>query len=127
MIKIIWLDDKRNPFEFEWIEKYVSNFNSDNMNVIWVKNYDDFVNWISENGLPDMVCFDHDLGDDVASKRQARKEKKETKSGYDCAKWLVEYCLDNEKTLPIWVIQSQNPVGKDNINGLLQNFLKWKG
>jgi hypothetical protein len=58
------------------------------------------------------------------SKRQARVQKRETISGYDCAKWLVEYCMDNDLDLPNWIVQSANPVGKDNINGLLNNYLK---
>jgi hypothetical protein len=83
-------------------------------------------------GIPDMISFDHDLGEDVAiskvkmgtSKRQARKEKKETKSGYDCAKWLVDYCLDNETPTPHFVVHSANPVGAENIRGLLNNAKK---
>ena len=42
----------------------------------------------------------------------------------DCAKWLVDYCIDNQLTLPLYNIQSANPVGKENIDGLLKNFIK---
>ncbi|WP_350324738.1 cyclic-phosphate processing receiver domain-containing protein [Empedobacter falsenii] len=39
-------------------------------------DYDDFVNYINRNGLPDFISFDHDLG--------------LRKTGYDCAKfWLI--------------------------------------
>ena len=79
--------------------------------VIWVKDYFQFKKWLIKNGLPDGICFDHDLGED-------------TPSGYDCAKWLVNYCLDNQVSLPVWSSQSANPVGKSNINRLLKNFLK---
>lgn len=58
------------------------------------------------------------------SKRKSRGLKQLEKTGYDCAKWLVEYCLDNNLKLPKWNIQSANPVGKDNINGLLLSFSK---
>jgi len=82
--------------------------------------------------MPDGICFDHDLGEDVArdkvsngmSKRQVRIQKRETKSGYDCAKWLVEYCMDRDLDIPEIGIQSANPVGADNIRGLLLNYKK---
>lgn len=44
------------------------------------------------------------------------------KTGYECAKWLVEYCLDNDLDLPLCYVHSMNPVGKDNINNLLKNY-----
>ena len=81
------------------------------VDVVWVKDYFQFRKWVSKNGLPDGICFDHDLGED-------------TPTGYDCAKWLVNYCLDHQASLPVWSSQSANPVGKSNINRLLKNFLK---
>lgn len=130
---LLFLDDLRNPSEQDWIN-WLAQYSpiEQPYEVIWVKNYDDFVWHIRMNGMPDGICYDHDLGRDVAdekvakgmSKRQARKERKNTKSGMDCAKWLVEYCLDNNLKLPNWSIQSANPSGKDNINGLLLSFNK---
>lgn len=73
-----------------------------------VTNYDQFVSFLKEHGLPIFISFDHDLG--------------EAKTGYDCAKYLVEYCLDHVKTLPDYKVHSQNPVGKENIEKLLENF-----
>lgn len=128
-MKLLWLDDFRNPFEDDWL-----NFSpiSRPYDCIWVKSYSEFTKWIVNNGLPDGICFDHDLGMEVAltarangmSKRKSRGLKQLEKTGYDCAKWLVEYCLDNNLKLPKWNIQSANPVGKDNINGLLLSFSK---
>lgn len=127
---LLWLDDMRNPFKDNWVYDYAPQFLGET--IVWVKNYDEFTEWIKYNGLPHTIAFDHDLGEDVArdkvskgmSKRQARIQKRETISGYDCAKWLVEYCIDNDLDLPNWVVQSANPVGKDNINGLLNNYLR---
>jgi hypothetical protein len=97
-----------------------------------VKSYNEFTGWIKQNGLPGLICFDHDLGEDVAksrvskgmSKRQARILKRETLSGYDCTKWLIEFCLNNEINVPSYEIQSANPVGAENIRGLIENFKK---
>lgn len=128
MKTLLWLDDLRNPLEGDWL----SYSPIEKPFCVWVKSYDEFVYWIKKNGLPDAICFDHDLGMEVAlearakgmSKRKSRLLKKEEKTGYDCAKWLVEYCLDNNLRLPLYNIQSANPVGKANIDGLLKSFNK---
>jgi len=75
---------------------------------IGVRSYAEFVTYIETNSLPDFISFDHDLG--------------LQENGFDCAKWLVNYCLDNNKKLPDFTIHSQNPVGKKNIESLLNNF-----
>ena len=76
-----------------------------------VRSYGDFVECLHELGLPTFVSFDHDLG--------------ETRSGLDCAKYIVEAVL-NGNTLPkgfSFFVHSANPVGAANINGLLSQFL----
>jgi hypothetical protein len=116
-LKKLYLDDIRNPKSEGWTI---------------VRNFEDFVDYINKNGLPDEISFDHDLGEDVAkekvengiSKRKARMEKKETKSGYDCAKWLCDYCWTNGIPIPNWNVHSANPVGRDNIIGILKSFEK---
>ncbi len=108
---LLWLDDVRNPFSADWVLQYAPEFAYESDTKIeWVKTPIEFKEWITKNGIPHTVAFDHDLGED--------------ESGYDCAKWLVDYCIDNNVMLPQWTIQSANPVGKDNINGLMNNFLK---
>lgn len=99
MKKLLWLDDFRNPNDCEKNESFI---------ISWVKNYKEFCLYINENGLPDIVCFDHDLG--------------EEKSGYDCAKFLVDYCQKHNIDIPEYVIQSSNSVGKDNIRDLLESW-----
>lgn len=126
--RLLWLDDLRNPYEGSWIKEFAPEFKESNY-IIWVLSFTEFTEWIKKNGLPDKICFDHDLGEDVAinlvskgvNKKKAREAKKLAKSGYDCAKWLVDYCLDHKKQIPNWNVQSANPVGKENINGLLTN------
>ena len=129
---LLWLDDMRDPFLGDWLLSYAPDFDDNRENVVWVKNYEDFITWITDNGLPYKVAFDHDLGQDVAdanvangmSKRKSRKEKKGIKDGKDAANWMVDYCLDNEKDIPFFTIQSANPTGADNIRGLLLGAMK---
>lgn len=82
-----------------------------------VRNYNDFIEWITKNGLPDFISFDHDLADILDCGE---------KTGYDCAKWLVDYCLDNNLACPKFYCHSMNPVGRDKINSLLEQFSSYR-
>ena len=82
-----------------------------------VRSFDEFVAWIETNGLPDFISFDHDLG--------LLDEQSEELNGMTCAKWLVNYCLDNDLKLPDFVVHSSNPAGAKNIEGLLKGFGEW--
>lgn len=95
MKKLLWLDDFRRP----------EDFINGEYDITWVKNYEEFCKYINANGLPDIICFDHDLG--------------EEKSGYDCAKFVVTYCQAHQLDIPEFEIQSSNVVGKENIRGVL--------
>ncbi|SUX46059.1 cyclic-phosphate processing receiver domain-containing protein [Chryseobacterium indoltheticum] len=79
---------------------------------ILVTSYDEFVNFIIHCEWPTFISFDHDLG--------------LGKTGYDCAKFLVEYCIEKQLNLPKFFVHSQNPVGKLNIESLLKNFQKFQ-
>jgi len=104
MKTLLWLDDLRNPYlnkQRRCPDGYI---------VYWVTNYSEFIEWIEKFGLPDAISFDHDLG--------------EVATGMDCAKWLVNYCLDNNRELPEFYVHSANPVGAENIKTLLENYKK---
>tara|TARA_R110000751_G_scaffold63859_1_gene131563 strand:- start:893 stop:1312 length:420 start_codon:yes stop_codon:yes gene_type:complete len=132
MKKLLWLDDVRNPFVMsdwllQWSPEYHYEKDEGTHEVIWVKDYDEFVGWIQENGLPTEIGFDHDLADVVYSKRGNIDMLKSTwkeKTGMDCAKWLVDYCIEHKKGIPKFFVQSANPVGKKNITTFLNNAIK---
>ena len=73
--------------------------------VIWVKSYDEAIAALTTIPYtPSLVIdFDHDLG--------------EGKTGYDVAKWLVEYNYFGK-----FRIHSMNPVGANNIRQLLKHY-----
>ena len=134
MKTLLWLDDYRNPYSTknDWL--VFSPIGRD-CEVYWVKNYDEFVKWIVNNGLPDAICFDHDLGEEHIQFYYENEERENPlnpaevefteKTGYDCAKWLIDYCIIAGEPLPLWNSQSANPVGRDNINGILNNYKKY--
>lgn len=131
--KLLWLDDIRNPFLDN--EGKVGSIKEIHHAIHWVLNYDQFVEYINKFGLPDIISFDHDIGEDQytpeeywddyeKSKAYQEAQTYQDKTGMDCAKYLVEYCMDNNLELPVFYVHSANPVGADNIRGLLTNFKK---
>lgn len=115
--RLLFLDDIRYPIEAYHYTKQVIFLRKD-----WhiVRNYELFINRILEKGLPEMISFDHDLADEHYLEPDSQEFVEKT--GYDCAKWLVEYCMDNDADLPKFYCHSMNPVGKQNIESLLKNF-----
>lgn len=61
---LVWLDDLRDPniFGYKYFPQYFDLNHFFENEVIWLKSYEEFVNWIEEMGVPDHVGFDHDLG-----------------------------------------------------------------
>lgn len=77
------------------------------------RTFEEMVEYMKEwNKIPDFISFDHDLGDG--------------KDGYDCAVYLVEYCLDNNLIFPPFCVHSQNPVGKERIETFIKSFKKYQ-
>jgi hypothetical protein len=107
----LFLDDVREP----------NLFLNDTRTWVIVRGYNDFVKIITERGLPEFISFDHDLADEHYN-QIVDYEKYVEKTGYDCAKWLMEYCIKNNKTLPNYQIHSMNPVGRMNINMVLSTY-----
>lgn len=93
----LFLDDVRDPPHGSYIV---------------ARSFLEAVKTVRRRGIPFHISFDHDLGPE--------------KNGHDFAWWLVHYILDGYGALPdnfTYTIHSANPVGRDNIKGLLDNFL----
>jgi len=119
----LFLDDERIPTDVTWVEIPRVFYEV-------VRDYDEFVETILTYVLPCFVTFDHDLADthyaigdrelynsyttQVGDMKMTFDYGPE-KTGFDCAKWLVEYCIDNRLTFPEYVVHSMNPVGSKRI------------
>jgi hypothetical protein len=57
-------------------------------------------------------------------KGEFRYDKMKEKTGFDCAKWLVNYCLERNLDLPEYFIHTMNPIGAENIKSLFENYKK---
>lgn len=122
----LFLDDERMPLDaFSYMGKRIYIDNDD-----WkiVRNYQQFIDHITKHGLPELVSFDHDLADVHYGYLHGEipYDQFTEKTGWHCAKWLVDYCLDKEERLPDFVVHSMNPTGGDNIKALLDNFKKFQ-
>lgn len=108
---LLFLDDYRDPFDkkMDWLRFSPIGRNVD---VVWVRSFQEFTDHIMINGLPDGICFDHDLG-------------LHNGDGYQCAKYICEYCMNNNLEFPPYNVQSANPVGKENIISYIENFKKF--
>ena len=125
MIKMnLFLDDFRNPedvFLYTNISLYLTE------KWIIVRNYDEFVEIIKEKGIPNTISFDHDIGISHYNHQEDEipYDQFTEKTGYHCAKWLIDYCIDNKKDIPkIILIHSMNPVGTKNIESLFITYEK---
>lgn len=120
-IKVLWLDDMRDPVKY--LKKKVTkdsgalynniNFYNELMRkydpeFTWVRTFEEFTDYIMQNGLPDLVSLDHDLG-------------KGLKKGAECAHWLKQYCAENGLKLPKFYAHSANPNGRAEINATLSD------
>jgi len=115
----IYLDDIRIPVDPSWV---------------LVKNYDEFVSIVKKHGLSNIsvISLDHDLGDsamkeyfnNVVTNYTIDYNNIHEKTGYDCAKFLVNESMDTNVLLPQIYTHSANPVGSANIMGFINNYLK---
>ncbi len=115
-MKKIYLDDVRTPLEQDWVI---------------VRSYEEFINKVNEIGLEDieLISLDHDLGDSAMSEWHKNVYHNYTlnydniteKTGYDCAKWLVEQWLNGRPRVQVYT-HSANAIGSANIMGYINNY-----
>ena len=119
----LYLDDRREPKTEGWVI---------------ARDYRSFVHVITEGGLPELISFDHDLADEhydyafefddrlIVPPGEVKIDYRNFKemTGYDCAKWLVNYCFDKNQDIPEFFVHSANPVGAENIQKFLDNAKK---
>lgn len=107
-MKKLFLDDLRTV-EMIYDKSLASEFDI-------VRSYNEFIKYIQENGLPDFISFDNDLGLDDNGNLAP--------DGYAAAKWLVyESGLDIANLK--FKVHSANPIASEQIRGLLTNYQKY--
>ena len=112
----IYLDDVRTPVDNDWRV---------------VRSYDEFVAKVTEIGLEniEVISLDHDLGDsamrewhkNVYNNYSLNYDNIIEKTGFHCAKWLVEQWLDGQPVTVVYT-HSANAIGSANIMGYINNY-----
>lgn len=92
--------------------KAVSIYTDPNITWIHVKNYQEFVDYISNFELPYIISFDNDLG--------------EEKEGIDCATYLCEWCIIKKLPIPLYIVHSQNSIVNKRIYDKLNDTIKYE-
>lgn len=120
MSYVLFLDDERMPDKVDWVQfpRYET--------IYIIRTYEGFTRQVETYGVPMFVCFDHDLADQHYVAMLAESEGKPAdygteKTGYDAAKWLVDYCAEHSFKFPRHVVHSMNPIGKERINSYIEN------
>ena len=113
----IYLDDVRTPVD---VEKWVI-----------VRSYEEFVDKVSQIGLEniELISLDHDLGDTAMAEWHKNVYHNYTldynnikeKTGYDCAKWLVDQWMEGQPVVDVYT-HSANAIGSANIMGYINNY-----
>lgn len=108
---ILFLDDERIPTDVTWEDNPI--YQKGTWEIVRTSN--EFKSFVSTN-IDDIECisFDHDIQDFSAGYEI---------TGYHLIHWLVDYCINHVKKLPIVYAHSKNPVGKNNILCYYKNAL----
>lgn len=105
---VLFLDDEREPS---------LSLLAQSPNLIVCRSYNEAVALVLTRGLPQHICFDHDLGPD-------------SKTGHEFAKWLVDWAMkaDMFDWYPVidYSVHSQNPIGASNIRGVIDGYHRWR-
>jgi len=97
--------EKNSPFA-------LSLYDDPTINWVHVKNYQEFLKHIRHNGLPHIISFDNDLG--------------EEKEGFDCANFLCELCISTKNKVPLFIVHSQNNIANKRIYDKLNDTIKYE-
>ena len=115
----LFLDDERNPTHWFVRNRAIGEPLPEKAREgYWIicRSADEAKKMVAEKGcLPSLISFDHDLG--------------LGESGHDFAKWLIEQDINGTFSLSEnfeYEVHSQNPVGKANIHGLMDGYLRFK-
>ena len=97
------------------------------MDWLIVRSYDDFVKTVKEKGVPNVVSFDNDLSQEQTGYFVRNHEKNDfnvdvyNDNGISCARFLIQYCKEQNKPLPTYYVHSANYHAVDFIENLMKH------
>ncbi len=120
----LFLDDVRKPSDVTWVNLPMKTYTV-------VRSYKEFRDLIWNQGIPKFVTYDHDLSSEHYENYhkvnqqgglEIDYDKFDDKTGYDCAKFLVNECNKLGVKHPPYEVHSMNPVGKQNIISYVESY-----
>ena len=81
-----------------------------------VKSSAEAISYIAWNGMPSEIMFDHDLGGDDTTRKVLQW----------LSEWMDYQCVKFPKGFK-WSVHSQNPVGRDYIDGFMKQLTSYIG
>lgn len=126
----LFLDDERFPQQVHWIKLPLPS-----AEYVIVRNFDQFVTMIENNGLPEHLSLDHDLAFSHYAALDEFSDPKvydefaaaNEKTGYHCLKWLIDYCAaKGDLPLPKLTYHTLNSVGKVNMKALAESYDRYR-
>lgn len=124
----LFLDDLRNPVDAYLYDEKTSLFEATfKLDWVTVRDYDSFVQCITERGLPDIVSFDHDLhfehvrhyAEHTIGTGYIEYEIFKHKTGKHAAEFLVNFVKQTNNLMPVCFVHSANDHGRRNIKQVL--------
>ncbi len=131
----LFLDDVRMPID---CIHYMRNADYSKLDWVIVRSHEEFVNEVtnrfSNNEIPAIISFDHDLADEHYDPKMYHGEDAyaqsainfKEKTGLDSAYWFVQFCIDNNLDMPPCLVHSMNPVGAKRIKETLLDYERFK-
>ena len=110
----LFIDDERAPLDITWGSVTEQSAYRDKEWFI-ARDWSDVLNLVKAFGIPSLISFDHDLGDNTEY------------NGYEISQKITDIILDGEYKLPHdfqFMVHSKNPVGAENIRSYMNNFMK---
>lgn len=135
--KCLFLDDQRVPENAYLWDDHKTLYEGSGIkygNWAIVRSYDQFVEYIQANGIPDVVSFDNDLFDvtdySVSREELTRQlmmdkwEEFPIKTGAHCAQHLVNQCLTQSVPIPEYYVHSANNNARPIIRKIMDDAIQ---
>lgn len=94
----LFIDDLRDPPERTRVEFVVA------------RSSEEAIQYLKNGLIPDYISFDHDLGGEDTAMRVCH--------------YLIERHMDHDGYFPDYVVHSANPIGSENIRGLMESYIR---
>lgn len=131
----LFLDDIRNPSDcISYMYGRIGQLNSIYLEK-WevVRSFEEFYKFVTQNyNNISHVSFDHDLSyehydpsmfEDDDYRYEEMSDKFKEKTGYYCAKWMVDFYKIKDQPLPKFIfVHSMNPIGRKKIENLFYDL-----